>query len=210
MKTATFSLCVGLALTLGAMTPEARPADQEYAAGPAGPKIILLRPSVRLEDVRASTPGLLKAAEKDYADLLLDAAKKWAGSRTALLDAGKLEGPVVEACDQLGPLASRLARGDVNEDAMKALARLTALDERYAVLVQFLRIRTGPGASWNSWTGAITSSAASTLVQAALVSGNTGKVIWKGERLIRNKALKPADTGLDKALTLLYQDFDIK
>jgi hypothetical protein len=51
---------------------------------------------------------------------------------------------------------------------------------------------------------------ASTLMQAAVVSCKTGKVIWKGEQLIRNKALRPANAGFHKALALLYQDFDIK
>jgi hypothetical protein len=203
MKTATFAFCV-FALTA------ASSAGQESAPAPGGPKVILLRPSVRLEDVRAATPALLKAAEEDYVDLLLGAAKRAAGSKTALLDVDKLEAPVAEACARLDPLASRLARGDVNEDALDALAQLAAVDDGYAVLVQFLRIRTGPGASWNSWTGAITSSTASTLLQAALVSGRTGKVIWKDERLIRNKAMKPGDKNLDKALTLLFGDFDIK
>ena len=107
-------------------------------------------------------------------------------------------------------LGSRLARGNVNEDAIGKLARLAASDEHYAILAQFLRVETGPGRSWDPNTGAIASSAASTLVQAALVSAKTGKVIWKGERLIRNKALRPADAALNKAIRDVYQDFDVQ
>jgi hypothetical protein len=121
-----------------------------------------------------------------------------------------LDAPALEACGKLDPLASRLARGNVNEEAIEDLTQLAALDEQYAVLVQFFRLETGPGRSWNSFTGAITSSTASTLIQAALISAKTGKVLWKGERLIRNKAFRSTDADLDKALTLLYRDFDVK
>jgi hypothetical protein len=107
-------------------------------------------------------------------------------------------------------MASRLARGNVNEEAVNDLASLATLDKHYAVLVQFLRLETGPGRAWNPNTGAIASSTDSTLIQAALVSGETGRIIWKSERLIRNKALKPTDAALSKALTDMYRDFDIK
>jgi len=203
-----------------ALTPAAKCADrapgQAPAAGQAAPqaapaemKLILLKPSIRFEDVR-STFAVQPSDEAQYEDLLINAAKRAVGSRATVLDMDKLEPPVVEACRQLDPLASRLARGDVNEEAAGDIARLAALDEGYAVLVQFFRLKTGPGRSWDPNTGAITSSMASTLMQAALVSGKTGKVIWKGERLVRNKALKPTNADFNKELVLLYRDFDIK
>ena len=201
----------------------ARPGAQEGATEPARLKVILLKPSIRFKDVHAGVRNALGIAtpaannqkrapgsEEVYEHLMLNAARLGVGSKAIPLDPDTLEPSVVEACTKLDPLASRLARGNVNEEAMSALASLAALDEHYAILVQFFRLETGPGRSWDPNTGAITSSTDSTLIQSALVSGKTGKVIWKGERLIRNKALKPTDSGLSKALTELYRDFDIK
>jgi hypothetical protein len=221
MTTAVRRIPAVFVFALAALASDARPANQERAPAttvrtsapdlspaPLGLKIILLPPTIRFEDVRGYTPAI--GADLDYEQLLIDTARRAVGSRATLLDMNKLQPPIEEACRKLAPLASRLARGDVNDEAADDLARLAAFDECYVVLVQFFRLRTGPGRSWNSATGAITSSTASTLIQAALVSGKTGKVIWKGERLVRNKALKPTDGDFRKALTLLYQDFDIK
>ncbi|MGO9230081.1 MAG: hypothetical protein ACLQKA_12865 [Bryobacteraceae bacterium] len=194
-----------------AAPPAPRPAGPNAASVPAGLRVIVLQPVLRFEDVRSdSLLPRLAAAEAEYANALLDAARNATGSKATIVETDKLEPAGAEASAQLRELGSRLARGNVNDDATAALGRLAALDERYAVLVQFFRLRTGPGASWNSWNGAITSSMASTLMQSALISCRTGKVIWKGERLVRNKALRPAHPDFQKALNLVYQDFDVK
>jgi hypothetical protein len=186
-------------------------------------KIILLRPSVRFEDIHKGVrsewglrePEANKSAkplgtEENYESLLLSAARSEVAPKALLVEREKLDSSTTEACAKLEALTSRLARGNVNEAASSALAELAALDEHYAILAQFVRLETGPGRSWNPNTGSITSSTDSTLVQVALISGKTGKVIWKGERLIRNKALRPTDSGFSKAITELYRDFDTK
>jgi hypothetical protein len=188
-------------------------------------KLILLKPSMRLEGDWSQVMLIMylalgktekaqrieekaRQAANDVEQSLLDAARKALGSKAAVLDMDTLDPPAAEACEVLRALASRLARGNVNEAAMEALGRLGALDERYAVLVQFFRLEADPGAPSGPYE--LRSSAASTLMQAALLSCKTGKVIWKGEQFIRYKALKAKDGGFHKALTLLYQDFDIK
>ncbi|MGA2990485.1 MAG: hypothetical protein ABSD88_08410 [Candidatus Korobacteraceae bacterium] len=203
------------------------PAIPETATAPVQLKVVLLKPLVRLENTRSGIKTDFGAAtmfaptitnvglphdrmrsDGSYESLLLNAAITGVGPKVTLLDPRKLEPSVVEACMKLGSLSSRLARGNVNEEALKALA---SLDEQSAILVHFLRVEGGgPGRSWNPNSGAITSSTDSTLIQAALISGKTGKVIWKGERLIRYKALKPTDEALGKVLTELYGNFDIK
>ena len=195
------------------LTRAARSADQGSAPSPAGLKIILLKPFIHFENwncrkgcVPDKSPKV-RATEEAYGRLLSEAARKGVGSKATLLDVETLEASVVQACGKLDPLASRLARGDVNEEAIGDLARLSAFDEQYAVLVQFLRLKTGS----HPEVGLIGNPerVASTLVQAALLFGKTGKVIWKGERLVR-KNLKPTDADFGKALTLLYRSFDIK
>lgn len=201
----------------------AGPDLREAATPPARLKIILLKPTILFDDLPSAVrsdlgmkvPVRSKAKnalgpEEGYEHLLFNAAKSGVGSRTSTFEPDTLEPSALEVCSKLEPLSSRLARGNVNDEAAKALTSLAVLDENYAILVQFLRLETGPGHSWDPNTGAITSSTDSTLIQAALVSSKTGKVIWKRERLIRNKALKPTDAGLSKALTELYRDFAVK
>lgn len=212
--------------------PRIQPSDPIHLASPdtvAAPnqsqrlKIILLKPSVRFEDIHRGVrsewgirePDAHKStealgAEENYENLLLSAARSEVATRALSLEREKLDASASDACTKLEELTSRLARGNINETATSALAELAALDDHYAILAQFLRLETGPGRSWNPNTGSITSSTDSTLVQVALISGKTGKVIWKGERLIRNKALKPTDPGFSKVLSELYRDFDTK
>jgi len=201
------------------------PAGGGVAAGTAagGLKVVILKPSIRFDDIAmvarkdwgmtVSAVGRRKAAsagEDEYEHALIDAAKYEVGARTERVDIGAVEPSVVEACKNLEALSSRLARGNVSDDATNEFARLAAFDERYAVLAQFVRVQTGPGGSWDPNTGAISSSTASTLIQAALLSAKTGKVIWKGERLIRGKVLRPSDAAFGKALKDVYKDFDVK
>jgi hypothetical protein len=209
-----------LAPTAGSAAPKTTPA-------PAGLKLILLKPAIRLEDI----PGAMNIDQgiplavpnvnrKDpisggeaYEHLLLDAAKRGVAPKVSPLDTTNLAPPVADVCKKLETLESRLARGNANEEAIKNLTELAAIDEDYAILAQFIRVESGPGGpSKKGWVpGVLTpSDSSSTLIQAALLSSKTGKVIWKGERLIRYKALKPADDALGKALTELYQDFDVK
>ncbi len=189
--------------------PAAHPAVQDASPGSAGVKLIILDPSVRFEDIfsGASAP-LLGAVGAAYESRLLDAARMAVGSKATVVEMNSLAPPAMEACRELNALASRLARGSLNDEALAALARLSAQDAGYVVLVQFVRLKTGPGRSWNPNTGAITSSMASTLLQAALVSGN-GRVIWKGEQLVRNKTMRPWNSDFGRTVALLYQNFEI-
>jgi hypothetical protein len=204
-------------------TPPVGQASPEAATAPGQLNIILLKPAIRFENIRGgmsqdwgmSTPTANKkepayAVKEDYEHLLLSAARLGVGSKANAFDSDTLGPSVAEACTKLELLASRLARGNVNEEAVNELGSLGMLNKRYAVLAQFFRLETGPGRAWNPNTGAIASSTDSTLIQAALVSGESGRIIWKSERLIRNKALKPTDAALSKALADMYKDFNIK
>ena len=210
-------LCPMLAGQEAAPAPAAATAAQEPVPAsaakptvPPGPKIIILKPTMRFEDTRSDVLIPKHAAQdSEYEYQLNNAARKSIGTRAPVLEAEKLDAAGAEACRQLQALASRLARGNVNEEVKEGLGRLAALDEEYIVLVQFFRLKTGPGGSWNPNTGAITSQLQSTLLQAALVHCKTGRVIWKGEQYLR-KAVKATGSDFQKALALLYQDFDIK
>ena len=64
-------------------------------------------------------------------------------------------------------------------------SKLAALPDDYLLLVQFVRVKQGPGGSWNPYSGAITSGMSTTSFQAALISTRTGQVAWKNEVLER-------------------------
>jgi hypothetical protein len=233
MRTTTLLLLWALVLDLPALTQSGQPANREPSpvAGSTasatmadGLMLIFLRPAIHFEQlsnsltsdwgtaIEANRRGTQQHSEwaDEYESVLLEAAKRGVSPKLNPVDLDTRDSAVADVCEKLRQLTSRLARGNVNDEALKDLADLAALNEHYAVLVQFLRLETGPGRSWNPNTGAITSSTDSTLIQAALLSGKTGKVIWKGERLIRNKALRPTDSAFNKALTELYRDFNIK
>jgi hypothetical protein len=195
-------------------TPEPAPAPAPTPAaksvGPPGPKILLLKPTMQFEDVRSDGLAPTQATlDFEYETKLLDAAKEAIGTKLPVVESEKVDLAEGEACRRLQALASRVARGNINEEAKDALSRLAALDEEQLVLVQFFRLKVGPGGSWNPNTGAITSAVQSTLMQAALISCKTGTVVWKGEQFLR-KALAPTNPKFQKSLALLYQDFDIK
>jgi hypothetical protein len=151
----------------------------------------------------------LVARDADFESRLLDAAKTALGSKATIVSPESLSPPGVEASTRLNVLSSRLARGNVTDDAKTDLNLLSAAGERELVLAQSLRIKVGPGGSWNPMTGSITSAMDSTLAQAALVCSNTGKVVWKNEQFIR-KASKPDSPEFSKMLTLLYANLEIK
>jgi hypothetical protein len=210
--------CLGILLVLCSFAPSSFAQAATEAATFRSPlKIILLKPTVRIDDQTiyehdpyggkevVAPRGTASALE--YEQLLLDAARHEAGPKFPLADVDELKPTLKTACKKLEPLASRLARGNVNAQATEELSHLAAPGEQYAVLAQFLHLETGlKGYSYSTGTA---SSTASTLVQVALVSGTTGKVIWKSERLVRFKALKPTDGALAKTLAEVYRNFNL-
>jgi hypothetical protein len=105
---------------------------------------------------------------------------------------------------QLRPLNSRLARGVINDEAQQTLGHLGSLPEEYLILVQYFRIEEGSGGSYNPLTGGITSATVSTLLQAALISTRTTKVVWKNE-LLERKLFRASDPKFANAVNALYE-----
>jgi hypothetical protein len=197
--------------------PGSKPTIQESGREPSlktspssGWKILILKPVMHFEDVQSDLMVPQNASmESEYSVQLANASIKGIGTRFPLVDMGNLESSRTETVEKLRELASRMARGNINEEAKEQLARLSEMDEGYMILVQYFRLKTGPGGSWNPNTGAITSSVASTLLQAALVSCKSGEVLWKSEQFVR-KALKPTSNEFHKLLDLLYKDYNHK
>lgn len=175
-------------------------------------RVIVIDPLVQFEDVRSDRIVPSSASQDEiFRSRLLAAA-------TGEVEARKLgmvkpesfsDLHVADDCARLRSMSSRLARGSVTEEAREILKRLADVNDGYAVLVQFMRVKVGPGGSWNPYSGAITSSISSTLLQAALVASKTGQVIWKNEVFVR-KTFRPDSPKFTKNLGLLYQTFAAK
>jgi hypothetical protein len=172
-------------------------------------RVVLLKPLLRFEDTRVGGSTITPAGDDGFESLLLSAAKIALGPKTTTVAPESLQPPATEASARLNEASSRLARGNVTDQLKTDLNLLVPAGERGLVLAHFVRIKVGPGSSWNSFTGAITSAMDSTLVEVALVCSNSGKVVWKNEQFIR-KALKPGTSDFNKMLTLLYQGLEIK
>lgn len=196
-------VCLALCLTGRTAPAQDKPGDAPPLK--AVPKVIVLPPQVIFEEFTARTAGPAVGGG-DFEPVLSAAASDHLTARNyVLVTPGSLENP--DAADwlkQLQPLSSRLARGIVNDEARGILAHFAALPEDYLIFVQIMKLKKGPGSSWNPMTGQITTGMASTLLQAALISVRTGEVTWKSEQFER-KVYRAGDPKLTKLLDLLYK-----
>ena len=171
-----------------------------------GVQIILLNPLILIEDVRdGSELSPLKGGAADLAPLLRSAARSAAESRgySVVDDDSLQDADALSACGQLGIASRKLARGVLDDDLRHTLGLVAQANDGYAVLAQAMRIRIGPGRSWNPWTGNITSSMSNTVFQASLISASTAEVLWKNELLVR-KLPQPTDKRFMSSLHGLY------
>ena len=182
---------------------------------PTPSKVVILPPQVELEELPsgwngagfgAIPMGRSQPAGGNFDSTLADNASAHLSDRhyTVVAADALKDASAGDLLKQLEPLRSRLARGAVNDEAQSILDRLAESSDDYLLFVQIVKIKNGPGGSWNPNTGAITSRLASTLVQAALISPHTHQVIWKSEEFER-KVLRPDDARFQKLLDQLYQ-----
>jgi hypothetical protein len=175
-------------------------------------RVIVLDPWVQFEDVRSDSiiPSSATQDEIFRSRLLAAATGEVEARKLSMVKPESFSDlHVADDCARLRSVSSRLARGIVNEEAREILKRLADVNDGYAILVQFMRVKVGPGGSWNPYSGAITSSISSTLLQAALVASKTGQVIWKNEVFVR-KTFRPDSPEFTKKLGLLYQTLAAK
>jgi hypothetical protein len=179
-------LCSALILALVPAGWCQQVATEPHSAQSAA-KVIILPPQVTFEQLEAKAhPKAINSVEFESA-LTNAATTNLAARRYApTAPAGLQNDTAAGLLRQLQPLTSRLARGSINDDAQQILSKLAGLPEDFLILVQFVRVRQGPGGSWSPISGAITSGASSTSMQAALISTRTGQVTWKNEVLERS------------------------
>lgn len=197
---------VSLALIL-ALLPAASAQQGPALANPLQPiaSVIVLPPQVAYEQLSANSRGGYFGSGSFESTLTNAAHSNLSARNYALVAPESLQNPnAVDWLNQLQPLTSRLARGAINDEAQQILNRLATLPGDYLIYVQFMRVKQGPGGSWNPNTGAITSQMSSTLLQGALISTRTAQVTWKNE-VFERKALRVDDSKFAKLVDLLYQ-----
>lgn len=111
--------------------------------------------------------------------------------------------------NQLCSMSPKLSIGVVDNGANILFKRLASFNERIAVLMQFFKVKVGPGGYWNPNTGAIASSMSNAVLQASLISCSTGKVLWRNQILTRQLP-QPESQQFSEALKLLYQSFPMR
>lgn len=206
------SVMLILALSMASL----RTGAQEKQASPNQPQattmVIVLPPQVVTEQLTANSRGH-NFGDVPFEPALTNAANANLTSRKYMVVTPEsLQDPnAIGWLKQLEPLTSRLARGVINDEALQILAHFATLPEDHLILVQFMRVKMGPGWSpgmYGNGTGA-TSSMSSTLLQAALISTRTGQVVWKNEVLERS--LFRADSPkFAKFVDLLYTTLGIQ
>jgi hypothetical protein len=185
------------------------PTFQPAVEVPPETRILVISPLLRFESVQ--TEAVLPPSEyygQAFEQQLIAWAKKEATARAFEVaePASPDVVPAASACEQLTAQSNKLARGIVADEAKPSLDSIASVNANYAVLVQYLRVKIGPGGSWNSYTGEITSTMSNMLIDAALVSSRDGRVLWKNEVLLRNLAM-PNSKEFMQSLSLIYKTF---
>jgi hypothetical protein len=175
-------------------------------------KVILLESDVQFENITGRAgANTIESDRSLFATRLVAAARSEIEARVLEL---MPEGSCVELlgsddCARLIQLSSRLARGHVNQEARDILTRMSPASGELALLLQFMRVKAGPGGSWNPFSGAITSSMSSTLLQSALISTTSADVLWNAEVFVR-KTFGPKSGDFKASLALLYRTLTVK
>ena len=117
------------------------------AASPAASaKVVVFPPLVSVEQLQANA-RVHDLDSASFVSALQNAAKTNLTTRNFQLadSSGLLNSPEADLLKQLEPLTSRLARGSINDDAQQILGKLAARPDDYLLLVQFVRVKQGPG-----------------------------------------------------------------
>jgi len=189
-------------------------AQQTSVPIPHGSEVIVIAPRVTIE-MLVPSPAAKNAGELPYEPSLVNAATGQLSSKGYLpIQQEKLMAadPAFKTpLDELWPLESRLARGAINDDGLKALGDIDKMAEGRLILVQFMRITLGSGAEWgDSPTGTNAKGAMSSmLVQAALLSPSSRSVLWKNE-IMERSVYRAGSDKYEKLLSRLYTTLNMQ
>jgi len=168
--------------------------------------VLVLRPVVRIERLNDEKPltGVEYGAEALGSSLSTAARGAAIASGATVIDCATATGSAWEpSCAALAAQAAPLARGVVPTAAGGGLAQLSTVQADAVVLASLLVAKVGPAATYNSFSGQITSDPSTALLSAALVGAPAGRVLWRNDALLRTVP-EANDTAYQESLRLLF------
>jgi hypothetical protein len=188
-------------------------APANITAIPKNARILILKPLLKFEQLKDeaavdSSTYSGPVIESKLNDAAKDAATK---RNTAIVEAAALGSPeLVDLCAKLQPLSSRLASGQLNDEAKNMLLRLSEADKELLIISNFLQVKVGPGGYWDPNTGSIGSSMSTSQFRISLINCSTGQVMWKDELLVRDLPQVNDSKKFAEYVQLLYTNFPEK
>jgi hypothetical protein len=171
---------------------------------PADAVLLLLDPLVRFERVVDEAELHVTPAEEQGFKAALSAAARRAFETVAIRpqpeDAGEQWAKSIAGAEAL---SSRLARGQVTDDARPWLTDLEKTRQHTFILAQYFKVKEGQRGSWDPYSGAIRSSTTGAELHAALISCASGDVLWRNAIVIRNRP-RPDDRRFQDALARFF------
>ncbi len=179
---------------------------------PSNVNILILKPNLRIEQIQdekildpADYQGeLIESTIGGEAKTVLNENGYAVGDQSALDTA-----PLADLSEQLKMKSFILVQGTIDEDSRKVLNEISSVNSDYAVLLNTMHVKVGPGTHWDPFSGSIASSMSSTRLQAVLISPGTGQILWRNDILLR-KLPKIDDNQFIEAIELLYKTFPTK
>lgn len=208
------TLCIVLLISIGQVA-FGGPGTVEYQAPgrsspstteiPLGAALLVLEPFVTFEWV--TDEAALHVADDQLAKVksALDGAARQA-LQTRGIRPHQSGGPgeeIAKTVAGLGARSTRLARGQLPDDVRSLLTGLASSGQEFLILAQYLRVKVGPGGSWDPTTGAIRSDMSSAELHSALIGCADGRVLWRNAVVIR-RAVRPEDRGFQEEIRRFF------
>jgi hypothetical protein len=150
--------------------------------------VILLPALVQFEQLKTEAPvyGGPRGLDAMSAALVGAARERARAAGATIIDCPPVPGDGAPAwCRALVTQAAALAHGVVPADARPALAEAAASGRSTVVLATACVVKLGPGESYNSFSGEITSSTSKAVLSAAVTAAPSGRGVWQNDVLLR-------------------------
>jgi hypothetical protein len=166
----------------------------------------------RVENESALDPSAYRGPEvaKVLTDSGLAALKsKGIGDARTVVESN-VQAELKAQAEQASASAQRLFLPTPDRQVLQAIQKLGGADKGVAVLVQYTRVKVGPGGWFDPvLSGDYRTSASSTHLRAALVNCQNGGILWQNSVLLR-EVPRAESPELTKALQQLYSTLNIK
>jgi hypothetical protein len=198
-----------LLLLSGCTTTSAVVAGSRAAVGSLNVRepIMLLPPKLTYERIQNEQPldGAEFQASAVVASLLAAARQSLQQKGLAVIgevSAGNAE--VRHPLEGLSARADALFHSPIDPSLVEQLRQVQPAGEDRAVLVQYVRVKVGPGGFWDPNTGVIHSKMSSANLRAAILRCRDGQLLWRNEVFLR-EVPRVNSSKFRKAVQLLYQ-----